>query len=423
MIALVDCNNFFVSCERVFAPALRDKPVVVLSNNDGCVVARSNEVKAMGIKMGTPLYQIRNLLETGNVAVFSSNYNLYGDMSRRVMSLLAEFSPDCVPYSIHEAFLDLSGLCPDEALAEYARRMATTVERGTGIPVTVGVAPTKTLAKVAAHFGKKYRGYGGVCLIDSDEKRCKALARCPIGEVWGVGRQNLAKMEYFGVATAADFVARGESWVRRHFTVSGVRTWKELQGIACIGEDDLPEKKSICTSRSFPDRGIRRRAQLEEAVANFAASCVRKLRRQHQCCRVVTVFARTSRFSTDSPQDSIYRTRYLPVPTGDVQEIISAVIGLLRESYPREEIYDYKKAGVMVCDLVPDTAVQTYLFDTVDRARQSALAEAIDRINRKNGHDTVRIALQGYDTTWHIKSEHRSRQYTTRLDEIIQVKS
>ena len=217
MIALVDCNNFFVSCERVFAPALRDKPVVVLSNNDGCVVARSNEVKAMGIKMGTPLYQIRGLLESGNVAVFSSNYNLYGDMSRRVMSLLAEFSPDCVPYSIDEAFLDLSGVCPDEALAEYARRMARTVERGTGIPVTVGVAPTKTLAKVAAHFGKKYSGYAGVCLIDSDEKRRKALARCPIGEVWGVGRHNLAKMEYFGVATAAS----GEEELRDGASVLG----------------------------------------------------------------------------------------------------------------------------------------------------------------------------------------------------------
>lgn len=233
---------------------MQNKPVVILSNNDGCIIARSNEAKALGIAMGVPLYQVRELLERENVAVFSSNYNLYGDMSRRVMCLLSEFTPDLVPYSIDEAFLDFTGVCTEDRFRDYGRRIVETVERGTGIPITIGIAPTKTLAKVAGYFGKKYPGYGGVCLIDSEAKRIKALDSCPIGKVWGIGRHLLVKMEYYGIKTAGDFVRRPESWVRRNFTVTGVRTWKELQGENCIGEDDLPHKKSICTSRSFPIR-------------------------------------------------------------------------------------------------------------------------------------------------------------------------
>lgn len=198
MIALVDCNNFFASCERVFNPSLQNKPVVILSNNDGCIIARSNEAKALGIAMGVPLYQVRELLERENVAVFSSNYNLYGDMSRRVMCLLSEFTPDLVPYSIDEAFLDFTGVCTEDRFRDYGRRIVETVERGTGIPITIGIAPTKTLAKVAGYFGKKYPGYGGVCLIDSEAKRIKALDSCPIGKVWGIGRHLLVKMEYTG---------------------------------------------------------------------------------------------------------------------------------------------------------------------------------------------------------------------------------
>ena len=419
MIALVDCNNFFVSCERVFAPALRDKPVVVLSNNDGCVVARSNEVKAMGIKMGTPLYQIRGLLESGNVAVFSSNYNLYGDMSRRVMSLLAEFSPDCVPYSIDEAFLDLTGVCPDEALAEYARRMATTVERGTGIPVTVGVAPTKTLAKVAAHFGKKYRGYGGVCLIDSDEKRCKALARCPIGEVWGVGRQNLAKMEYFGVATAADFVARGESWVRRHFTVSGVRTWKELQGEPCIGfEQAPPAKQQICTSRSFATE-LTELNELRQSIALFTALSAEKLRRQGSVCGQLQVFIATNRHRPDEPQQYVNRIVAFPTPTDSTLELTAAADRALKSIFTSG--FGYKKAGVVLGEIVPRGAVQTSLFDPMDRGRQARLMEMLDQVNERFGRHTLVTAAQGFDPL-RSNRNHVSPNYTTSWDELFEVK-
>ena len=211
MIALVDCNNFYCSCERVFNPLLRDKPVVVLSNNDGCVVARSNEVKAMGIKMGTPLYQIRNILEANNVAVFSSNYNLYGDMSRRVMMLLSEFTPELTQYSIDEAFLDLSGFGEGEKLVSYGRKIVKTIGKGTGIPVTMGIAPTKTLAKVASRYGKKYKGYGGVCIIDTEDKRIKALQGFEIGEVWGIGHRSLDKLRYYGINTALDFTQKSES--------------------------------------------------------------------------------------------------------------------------------------------------------------------------------------------------------------------
>ena len=230
MIALVDCNNFYCSCECVFNPNLRTQPVVVLSNNDGCIVARSNEAKALGIQMGCPLYQVKDLLEQHQVAVFSSNYNLYGDMSRRVMMLLSEFTPELTQYSIDEAFLDFSGMGEGETLRRYGKNIVKTVGRGTGIPVTVGIAPTKTLAKVASKFGKKFKGYEGVCLIDTEEKRIKALQQFDIADVWGIGRRHLAKMNYYDVHTAWDFTQKSESWVRRLFTVTGVRTWRELRG-------------------------------------------------------------------------------------------------------------------------------------------------------------------------------------------------
>lgn len=421
MIALVDCNNFYCSCERVFNPLLRDKPVVVLSNNDGCVVSRSNEAKAMGIAMGVPLYQIRGLLEAGNVAVFSSNYNLYGDMSRRVMMLLSDFTPDLTQYSIDEAFLDLSGFGEGEQLVAYGRKIVSTVERGTGIPVTMGIAPTRTLAKVASRYGKKYRGYHGVCMIDTEEKREKALRGLKIGDVWGIGRRSIDKMHYYGIATAWDFTQKSEGWVRRQFSVTGVRTWKELRGESCISVDDMSQKKSICTSRSFPEQGLSELSAVEEAVANFAAECVRKLRGQHCCCSAITVFAYTSRFRSDVPRHTINRTVHLLVPTNDLQELVSAAVGALRADFCSDCLY--KKAGVLVWNITPDNAIQTNLFDTIDRPRQARLSAAIDAINRKNGYNTVKVAVQGTDgKAWHLKCEHISKRYTTSLDEVIVVK-
>lgn len=422
MIALADCNNFYCSCERVFNPALRATPVVVLSNNDGCVVARSNEAKALGIPMGIPFYQAREVIEKNGVAVFSSNYNLYGDMSRRVMTLLAEFTPTLMPYSIDEAFLDLSGMDSGEALRDYGKRIVRVVGKGTGIPLTVGIAATKTLAKVAAHYGKRYKGYEGVCLIDTDERREKALRQLPVGEVWGIGRRLRATLEYHGVRTAWDLTQKSESWTRRLMTVTGTRVWRELRGESCIDIDELPLQKSVCTSRSFADEGIADLGRLEEAVANFAAACSRKLKARQSCCSGLTLFAYTSRFRDDLPARSINRTIHLPVPTNDQQEIIHAAITLLRADWDRSATYHYKKAGVIVWDITAASAIQTNLFDPIDRAKQARLAAAIDAINRRNGHDTVKVAIQGTaPKNWGLKQEHISQQYTTNLLEVIQV--
>lgn len=417
MVGLVDCNNFFASCERVFHPELENRPVVVLSNNDGCVIARSNEAKALGIKMGAPFYQMKETLERDGVAVFSSNYNLYGDMSRRVMTLLAEMTPGITQYSIDECFIDLTGL---DDLHRFGKNIVRTIGRGTGIPVTMGIAETKTLAKVAGRFGKKYKGYEGVCIIDSEEKREKALKQLDIADVWGIGRRSLDKLHYYGIHTAWNLTQKGENWVRQMLTIAGVRTWKELRGISCIEVDDLPQKKSICTSRSFPDQGLDSIHPLEEAVANFAASCSRKLKKQHSCCQTITVFAYTSRFRQDIPGHAINRTVHLPVATSDLQEIVSIAAEALRKDY--REGFLYKKAGVIVWNICDGNAVQGHLFDTVDRDKQSRLAQAIDEINRKNGHNTIHMAVQGTDKSWHLKSEYITRQYTTNLDDIIKVR-
>lgn len=422
MIALVDCNNFFVSCERVFRPDLRNTPCVVLSNNDGCVIARSNEAKALGIKMGAPFYQVRELLEKNGVAVFSSNYVLYGDMSRRVMTLLSAYTPKLDIYSIDEAFLDFSGMGTAEELMSYARDMVRFITRGTGIPISLGIAPTRTLAKMASKFAKKYKGYHSVCMIDSDEKREKALKLFDIADVWGIGRRIGVRLKSIGVETAWDFVQRSEAWVRRELTVTGLRTWKELRGESCISIEDLPNKKSICTSRSFPDEGLNSLDTLEEAVANFAAHCSRKLKEDKAVCGAMTVFAYTSRFRNDLPSDYLQANTYFQVPTNDVMELISGAVKVLRDNWKSGSTdYFYKKAGVIVWDICSDNAVQGDLFDTVDRGKRTALAKAIDEINRKNGFNAVRVAVQGYDTKWRLKREYVSKRFTTNINEIIDV--
>ncbi len=424
MFALVDCNNFYCSCERVFNPALRDKPVVVLSNNDGCIIARSNEAKALGIKMGEPFFKIRQTLEEQKVAVFSSNYALYGDMSHRVMSLLSEFTPDITIYSIDEAFLQLpiAEHDPTFSIEEYGKKIVRTVTKGTGIPVTIGIAPTKTLAKIASHFGKQYAGYKNVCLIDTEEKRAKALQLTPIHEVWGIGRRLSPQLAYYGIRTAWDLTQKSEQWVRRNFSVTLARTWKELQGDSCIDIEKLPHSKSICTSRSFPEKGISELPLLEEAVANFAASCSRKLKQQRTACYGMTIFAYTSRFPTSGHPYQLSQTCSFSVATSDRQEIVSRAVEVLRQHWPDDITPFIKKAGVIAWGIIPDTAIQAQLFDPIDRGKQMALSKAIEEINRKNGHNMVRIAVQGYDKRWHLKCERISKRYTTDIDDIIEIK-
>ena len=300
MYALVDCNNFFVSCERIFRPQLEGKAVVVLSNNDGCVVSRSNESKAMGIKMGTPFYQIKGYADKGRLYACSSNYALYGDISNRVMSVLADAVPKIEIYSIDEAYLHLDGIDPAK-VPELCRDIVAKVRKWVGVPVSIGVAPTKTLAKIASHFAKKYKGYRGVCMIDSEEKRHKALSLTDIADVWGIGRRNAPKLLAMGVNTALDFVSRPEEWVRKHLHLPGVRTWEELQGRACVEEEKEGHRKSICTSRSFADM-ITDVRELELRVSDFAAMCARKLREEGTAAGEVTVFMYTNRFREDLDQ-------------------------------------------------------------------------------------------------------------------------
>lgn len=419
---LADCNNFYCSCERVFHPDLRDKPVIVLSNNDGCVVARSEESKKLGIKMGVPFYQIRDLVEKNNVAVFSSNYNLYGDMSRRVMSLLSLFFPKINIYSIDEAFIDLSEMKDTCCLVDISHKAVKSIHKGVGIPISLGIAPTKTLAKMASVFAKKHKGYNGVCIIDTDEKREKALKLFPVSDVWGIGRKHSKRLEYYGVKTAWDFTQKSEGWVRKEMSITGLRTWKELRGESCIEAEDMSYKKSICTSRSFPSQGLNRMEDVEEAVANFAAQCSKKLREQHTVCQSIIVFAYTSRFRDDVPQNYIHEIINLDVPTNDIQEIVSKSVQALKRNW-KTGAYYYKKAGVVVCNISEDNAVQGSLFDTVDREKHSALSKIVDEINLRNGHDTVRVAVQGYNNNWHIKNEYISKQYTTNIKDILVVKA
>ncbi len=416
MVGVVDCNNFYVSCERVFNPSLRARPVVVLSNNDGCVVSRSEETKALGLKMGSPLFKVKDIIESNNVAVFSSNYVLYGDMSRRVMTILAELAPGISQYSIDECFVDLDGI---DNPHDFGRQIHSAVTQGTGLPVTVGIAPTKTLAKVASRFGKKYPAYKGVCVIDSDEKREKALRLLDVGDVWGIGRRHNESLRKYGIVTAYDFTQKQEDWVRRHLTITGVRTWKELLGVSCIDIDEMPQKQSICTSRSFPDTGLSDQRELEEAVANHAASCAQKLREQHSLCQTLTVFAHTSRFKADSTSHIINQTIQLQTPTNDTGEVVARAISVIRQCFHNGS--KYKKAGVIVWDLCDDSAVQGDLFDTVDRKRQKRLSQAVDSINRHNGKNTVRLAIQGESPASRPKSEYVSKHYTTNLSEIINV--
>ena len=444
MIALADCNNFYCSCERVFRPDLLGKPVVVLSNNDGCIIARSEEAKSLGYKMGDPFYQMKEKLEAEGVAIFSSNYTLYGSLSNRVMSMLSHYSPQLDQYSIDESFFEVdksiaaaffqknqSSEKTDSLLHRYGARISSDVLRAVGIPISIGIAETKTLAKIGSKFAKKYKGYQGCCLIDTEERRHKALSLFPIEDVWGIGRQIARKLDYMGIRTAAQLADQKESWVRCHFNITTMRTWKELNGENCISIEELPQKKSICTSRSFADEGISDKNVMEEAVANFAVRCTEKLRRQGSVCQGITVFAWTSRFNDHMPEYTIHDSLVLPIATDAQDEIVGAALTILRARYPksvsdRPDRHDlsfrFKKAGVILWQISPSTPREQDLFDPINRERQKALMAAIDAINHKNGYGTIRQAIQGTDCRFDLKREYMSKRFTTDISDILEVK-
>lgn len=409
----MDCNNFYASCERVFNPSLNGKPVVVLSNNDGCVIARSNEAKALGIKMGTPAYQIKKLIDNHDVTVFSSNYTLYGDMSGRVMSILAELAPELEVYSIDEAFLNIDGI---RDIQLFGTRIVNQVARGTGIPVSLGIAPTKTLAKLANKFAKKYPAYNRLCIIDTDEKRIKSLQLTEVGDVWGIGRRQAAKLEKHNVKTAYDFTQLSGAWVRKNMTVVGERIWKELHGISCIDiESAPPPKKQICTSRSFGNM-LTDVDTMAEAIATYASTCAKKLRKQKSYAISLMVFIHTNNFREDLPQYWKNTVIHLPVPTNDTQEIVHYALVGLKTIFMQG--YQYKKAGVIITELTE--GAQLGLFDLVDREKREKLMQAVDKINGEHSQ-LIKLAVQGTGRDWKLKQEQLSGHYTTDINQIINI--
>lgn len=418
MYGLLDCNNFYASCERVFRPDLNGKPVIVLSNNDGCVIARSNEAKALGIKMGVPAFEIREIVIKHHIHVFSTNFPLYGDMSARVMGLLSRYIPNIEIYSIDEAFLDLSEMKYFN-IPKYTKELVKVVHKSTGIPVSLGIANTKTLAKVANKFAKKYKKYEGVCIIDTEYKRERALQLTQIEDVWGIGRKLSEKLKMNGVNTAFAFSKLPREWVRKHMTVTGERTWQELNGEPCIELEMIPpKKKQICTSRSFGNM-ITEKLALSEAISTFAASCAEKLREQRSCAASLMVFIHTNNFRPDMPQYFRNCVITLPTPTNSTIEIIRYAKEALSKIYMSG--YSYKKGGVIITEITTEN-VQLNLFHQIDREKHDRLMKTLDKLNDHFYRNKVYSAAMGTGGTWKLKQENLSRRYTTRLDEIINVK-
>ena len=421
MIALVDCNSFFCSVEKVFHPGLNGKPVCVLSCNDGCIIALTPEAKALGLRRGDPIFKEKEVVEQYGVKLFSTNMILYAAMSKRVNNILRSSVPRSETYSIDESFLYLDGLEKYYNLEDYMRRVVEKVRLYTDIPVSVGIASTKTLAKVGSRFAKQYKGYRSVCMIDSEEKRRKALKLVKLAEVWGIGKQTLARLNYLGITTPLEFADKKESWVRSHFAKPGVQTWKELNGIPCIDTAEVAQRQTICTSRSFGSM-VTDYDELQASVASFAASCANKLRGQHSLTSAVTVFVSSNRFREDIPLYANEQTRMLFIPTSDTIEITQAALAVLKEIY-REGIC-YKKAGVILGHITDASCMQQHLFDEVkNRPERMQLMKSIDALNHRFGLRKIHLAVEGEEKqTWHGKSEYRSGNYLSDIQEILTIK-
>ena len=431
MYGIIDCDNCYVSCERVFRPDLNGKPVVVLSNNDGCVVARSNEAKKMGIKAGTPYFQLAEQFPNQKIVVFSSNYELYGELTSRVVSIICKEAPAYFRYSIDECFVYLNRM-EHLDLKAWGEELHKKIKQSVGMPVSIGLAPNKTLAKMASHFAKKYQGYRHCCMIDSDEKRIKALKLYPIDEVWGIGRRYAARLEALGVKTAYDFAEHNQSWVRATFNNIVIeRTWRELNGEDCVPNEEMAKKKSICTSRSFNGM-ITDLDGLRTHVSNYAARCAEKLRQQGTVASIVGVFLNTNAFREDLPQYWNFQEMRLITPSSSTITIVKAANEVLQKLY--RQGYHYKKAGVIVMGIGPNSPIQQDLFDTNAEQfeKMKRLDAVIDRINKVNGPETIVLGSQQYTKkdgkgkadvfANAIKHDFKSKNPTTRWSDIIRLK-
>ncbi|TGM04814.1 Y-family DNA polymerase [Leptospira barantonii] len=415
MYALVDCNSFYCSCERVFRPELRTRPVIVLSNNDGCVISRSSEAKAIGVKMGEPAFLRREFFAANNIEIFSSNYALYGDMSRRVMNQLRNFSPDIEVYSIDEAFLGFSGF-EKKKLPEIANNIHIRIPKLTDIPVSVGIGPTKTLSKIANHLAKKREEYGGVFIIDSEAARETALKQVAVADIWGIGPAYSRKLEAVGITNAWEFANANKHWIRKHLTVVGARIAYELNSIECSTLVTVdPAKKTIAVARSFSSMRDSLES-LEGAVATFATRAAFNLRKQDGYANLIRVFIHTNAHRPDLDQYATNIPIPLPVQIQDTIKIVHYALLGLRRIYRRG--LQYKKAGVILDQIRTKGDQQDDLFSDFDRSRDEQISNAMDRINGKFGKDKIKLAVASKQNAWSLRQENLSPRYTTRWEDI-----
>ena len=417
-IALIDCNNFYASCERIFNPKLMRKPIVVLSNNDGCIITRSAEAKKLGIKMGEPYFKAKKIIDQNNVKVFSSNYSLYGDISQRVMETLAKFASEVEIYSIDEAFLALNGF-ENYELNTYCSYIRRTIKQWIGIPVSIGVSSTKTLSKIANNLAKKNEEYQGVCILKAWFDISEALKLTDIGDVWGIGRRLTNFLNKYNVSTAYDFIQLDRGWVRKNMGVVGEKTFLELCGVSCIEMDLVPsDKKSCCVSRSF-SKPIETLYDLEESVSTYGSRVAEKIREERLVAESMSVFVLTNYFNRKEKQYSNSIKLQLPYPTNDSVKIVKRSLEGIRKIYRKG--YRYKKAGVILYGLT--NASQTRGLLDNDRENSDAIMSTLDRINHRYGSSTIRLASEGITKSWRMKREKVSPCYTTRFDELVKVKS
>lgn len=418
MFALVDCNNFYASCERLFRPNLIGKPVVVLSNNDGCVIARSNEAKALGIPMGAVAYQYKSFFKQHNVNVFSSNFPLYGDLSNRVMNIVGRYSPEVEYYSIDESFLKFSGFDYIN-LKSHCLDMKYKVEKWTGIPISIGIAPTKALTKVANRVAKKFpEKTNGIYIIDTEDKRVKALKWLKISDVWGIGKKHTKRLHRININTAYDFTLLSKNWVRSNLSILGLRLHQDLNGIPTLGLDSIKSKKSIACTRSFQN-DLKTFDELRERVSTFAFECSKKLRLQKSVCRYIVVFIATNRHKDLNHQYTQSRVVTLPYASNSIQTINTYALLALKSIY--KSGYNFKRAGVIVSDITKSNTVQLSFFNNED-PRFNTISKAVDFCNNHIKSDSVKIGSQDLNRKWKLRQEHLSQRYTTKLEEVLVVK-
>ncbi|MGY0391408.1 Y-family DNA polymerase [Bizionia sp. KMM 8389] len=418
MYALVDCNNFYASCERAFNPGLNGKPIVILSNNDGCVIARSDEAKALGLPMGAPIFKWESFCKANQIQIFSSNYALYGDMSSRVMKILQQFTPDVEVYSIDEAFLQFKGF-DNYDFKDYGIQMRKRILKWTGIPTSVGVAPTKALSKVANKIARKFpKETQGVYVIDSEEKRIKALKWLDIEDVWGIGRRLSKRLKEKQIHKAYQFTQLSDAWVRKHFSITELKLKKDLEGVESMLLDEVVNKKAIATTRSF-EYTFSDIDNIKERISTFATSCAEKLRKQESNCYVILVTISSDRHKTDAPQHRASKIINLSYPTDSTliisREAVKAVTEIFKTGVK------YKRAGVIVMGLVPNNNYQLHLFEH-ENPKHKPLMTTIDQLNKKYQSHKIKLGNQDLNRTWKMRQERLSPRYTTHIADIIKVK-